>query len=112
MGQKTITGKANKKSKRKKEKRAKDEEVNGQGRKRGKGSTPTPCGETYCDNTIWKQDSCLEKEITQGTIPDAHGLDRQQRTGLPVEESIRMTEDRDKWRKYLHGVDNPRMQDG
>jgi len=27
-------------------------------------------------------------------------------TGLPVEESIRMTEDRDKWRKYVHGVAN------
>ena len=26
-------------------------------------------------------------------------------TGLSVEESIRMTEDRDKWRKYVHGVD-------
>ena len=25
-------------------------------------------------------------------------------TGLPVEESVRMTEDRDKWRKYVHGV--------
>jgi len=25
-------------------------------------------------------------------------------TELPVEESIRMTEDRDKWRKYIHGV--------
>jgi len=24
-------------------------------------------------------------------------------TGLPVEESLRMTEDRDKWRKYVHG---------
>jgi len=24
--------------------------------------------------------------------------------GLPVEESIKMTEDRDKWRKYVHGV--------
>jgi len=23
-------------------------------------------------------------------------------TGLSVEESIRMTEDRDKWRKYVH----------
>ena len=29
------------------------------------------------------------------------------RPGLPVEESIRMTEDRDKWRKYVHGVANP-----
>jgi len=27
-------------------------------------------------------------------------------TGLPVEveESIRMTEDRDKWKKYVHGM--------
>ena len=31
-------------------------------------------------------------------------------TGLPVEESIRMTEDRDKWRKYVHGVANPRIE--
>jgi len=30
-------------------------------------------------------------------------------TGLPVEESIRMTEGRDKWRKYVHGVANPRI---
>jgi len=29
------------------------------------------------------------------------------RTGLSVEESIRMTEDRDKWRKCVHGVANP-----
>jgi len=33
-------------------------------------------------------------------------------TRLPVEESIRMTEDRDKWRKYVHGVANPRIEDG
>ena len=33
-------------------------------------------------------------------------------TGLLVEESIRMTEDRDKWRKYVHGVANPRIEDG
>jgi len=33
-------------------------------------------------------------------------------TGLPVEESIRMTEDRDNWRKYVHGVDNSRIEDG
>jgi len=25
---------------------------------------------------------------------------------------IRMTEDRDKWRKYVHGVANPRIEDG
>ena len=33
-------------------------------------------------------------------------------TGLPVEESVRLTEDRDKWRKYVHGVVNPRIEDG
>jgi len=32
------------------------------------------------------------------------------RRGLPVEESVRMTEDRDKWRKYVHGVANPRIE--
>jgi len=31
---------------------------------------------------------------------------------LSVEESIRMTEDRDKWRMYVHGVANPRIVDG
>ena len=29
-----------------------------------------------------------------------------------VEESIRMTEDRDKWRNYVHGVANTRIEDG
>jgi len=32
-------------------------------------------------------------------------------TGLPVEESIRMTEDGDKWRKYVQGVANPQIED-
>jgi len=35
-------------------------------------------------------------------------------TGLAVEESIRMTEDWDTWRKYVHGVGvaNPGIEDG
>ena len=33
-------------------------------------------------------------------------------TGLPVEQSIGMTEDRDKWRKYVRGVANPRLENG
>jgi len=33
-------------------------------------------------------------------------------TGLPVEESIRTTEDRDKWRKYVHNVANRQIEDG
>ena len=31
-------------------------------------------------------------------------------TGLAVEDSVRMTEV--KWRKYVHGVANPRIDDG
>ena len=30
----------------------------------------------------------------------------------PVEESITMAEDRNKRRKYVHGVANPRIEDG
>jgi len=55
----------------------------------------------------------------QGTMPGArrkttHGLDRQHQdvAGLPVEESNRMTENRDEWRKYVHGVASPRIEDG
>ena len=33
-------------------------------------------------------------------------------TGLSVEESIKMTKGRDKWRKYVCGVVNPRIDDG
>ena len=33
-------------------------------------------------------------------------------TELAVEESITMTEDRDMWRKYVHGVANRRIEDG
>jgi len=57
----------------------------------------------------------------QGTMP---GACRRQRprtawmdnidmwTGLPVEESVRMTENRDKWSKCVHAVANPRIEDG
>jgi len=68
-----------------------------------------------------KQGSYLEKEIMQGTMPGARRRERPSTawmdniktwTGLPVEESIRITEYRDKWRKYVHGVANPRIEDG
>ena len=63
-----------------------------------------------------KQGSCLEKEIMQGTMPGARRRGRPRTawmdntktwTGLSMEESVRITEDRDKWRKYVHGVVNP-----
>jgi len=42
-----------------------------------------------------------------GLIVQHQYLDRN-----PIEESISMTDDRDKWRKYVHGVTNPRIEDG
>jgi len=66
-----------------------------------------------------KQGSCLEKEIMQGTMPGARRRGRPRTawvdnikmwTGIPVEESIRMSGDRDKWRKYVHGVANLRSR--
>jgi len=31
-------------------------------------------------------------------------------TELTMEESVRMAEDRNKWRKYVHGVASPRIE--
>ena len=61
----------------------------------------------YCCHTMRKQGSCLEKETMQETMPNVrctqvrkttHGLDGQHQDvdRLPMVESIRMTEDRDK----------------
>ena len=67
----------------------------------------------YYGHTMRKQGSCLEKEIMQGTMSGARRRGRPRTawmdniktwTGLSMEESIRMTEDRDKWRKYVNGV--------
>jgi len=58
----------------------------------------------YYGHTTMKQGSCLEKEIMQGTMPGARRREKPRTawmdniktwTGLPVEESTRMTEDRD-----------------
>jgi len=59
----------------------------------------------YYSHTVRKQGSSLDKEVMQGTIPGARRRGRPRTawtdniktwTGLPVEESIRMTRDRDK----------------
>ena len=59
----------------------------------------------YNGRTMRKQGSCLEKETMQGTMPGARRRGRPHTawmdniktwTGLPVEDSVRMTEDRDK----------------
>ena len=55
----------------------------------------------YYGHTMRKQGSCLEKEIMQGTMPGARRRGRPRTawmdnintwTGLPMEESIRVTE--------------------
>jgi len=55
----------------------------------------------------------------QGTIPGLRKRGRPRMDGqrqdvdrTPVEESVRMTEDMDKWRKYVHGVANARIEYG
>jgi len=50
-------------------------------------------------------------ERTRKLIPETKAR-RTERTGFSVEESVRMTEDRGKWRKYVHGVANPRIEEG
>jgi len=73
----------------------------------------------YYGHTMRKQGSYLEKYIVQGTMPGARRRGRPRTawmdniktwTGLSVEESVRMTEGRDKWRKYVHGVANPPIE--
>jgi len=72
----------------------------------------------YYGHTIRKQGGCLEKEIMQGTMPGARRRGRPYTAwmysinmwiGFPMEESMGMTEDINKWRKYVHGVANPRI---
>ena len=73
----------------------------------------------YYGYAMRKQGSCLEKEIVQGTMPDARRQGRPRtawmdnirtRTGLSVEESIRLAEDRDKWRKCGQPSDRGRLK--
>jgi len=74
----------------------------------------------YYGHTTRKQGSCLEKEIMKGTMPGACRRGRPRTawmdniktwTGLPVEESVRVTEDRGTRTKYVHGVANPQIED-
>jgi len=69
--------------------------------------------------SMGKQRCCREKEIMRGIMPGACRRGRpctawmdsiNTWTILPVKESVRMTEDRDKWRKYVHGVTDPQIE--
>jgi len=61
------------------------------------------------------------ERIMQGTMPGACRRERPRTawmdniktwTGLTIEESVRMAEDGDKWRNYVHGVANHQIVDG
>ena len=84
------------------------------------GTMTTACRQ-HSKISTQRSDIFPSKEITQRTMPGARRRGRPRTawmdniktwTGLSVEESIRMTEDRDKRRKYVHGVANPRIEDG
>ena len=71
----------------------------------------------YYGHTMSKQGSYLEKEIMPGARrrgrPCTVSMDNIKTwTGLPVEETVRMTKNRDKWRKYVHDVANPWIKNG
>ena len=94
--------------------------LNRDGVKRGLLDTTKARKLAYCGHTMRKRGSCLEKDIMQGTMPGARRRGRPRTawmdniktwTGLHVEESIRMTEDTGKWRKYVLGVAKPRIED-
>jgi len=52
-----------------------------------------------------KQGSCLERDNTRNNARCTKARKTiKTRTGLSVEESFRMTEEKDKWRKYVHGL--------
>ena len=75
----------------------------------------------YYGHIMRKRGNCLDKEIMQGTIPGRRRRGRP-RTALinnittwtkpTVEGSIRMRNDRDQWRKYVHGAANTRIEEG
>ena len=76
---------------------------------------------SYYGHVMRKQGNSLEKEIMQGTMPGTRARGRPRMTwmdnvktwtGLTLEESVRRTEDRDQWRKYVWSVANPWIEEG
>jgi len=61
-----------------------------------------------------ERDHVINSAMCTQARKTTHGLDGQHQDvdRLPVEESVRMTEGRYKWRKYVHDVANPRIEDG
>jgi len=75
----------------------------------------------YYGHILGKKGDCLEKELIQGTSPVSRTRGRPKMTwidnikswsGLSLTELTRKAEDRHQWRKIVHGVANPRNEDG
>jgi len=86
-------------------KKTNDWVLNKAGAKRELSDTVKAMKLAYNGHTMRKQGSCLEKQIMQGTMPGACRRGRLRTawmdnikmwTGIPVEQSIRMTEDTEK----------------
>jgi len=71
---------------------------------------------------LWKEGSCMEKEIIRGTSTTPGQRQRgrpktywhnniMKRTGLSGDSLLRSVEDRTQWRKIVHEVVNPRIED-
>jgi hypothetical protein len=76
---------------------------------------------TYFGHIMRREGTCLEKDIMQGTMPGKRNRGRprtnwlgnvKEWTGLTMEEMIRLTEDRKRWRSIVHDAADPRNEDG
>jgi len=54
--------------------------------------------------------TCTQARKTTHSLDEQH-QDVELRTGLTMEESLTIVEDRDEWRKYVHGVANSLIED-
>ena len=57
---------------------------------------------------------CMQANKATHGLDGGHGTTSRcgQESPWSVEESFRIKEDRDKWRQYVHGVANLRLEDG
>ena len=75
----------------------------------------------YFGHIMRTNGNCLEKEIIQGTLPGRRARGRPKIswmdniktwTGLEPGNLLRAADDRLQWRSIVHGVANPRIEDG
>jgi len=76
---------------------------------------------SYFGHIMRREEIRMEKDIMQGTMPGERKRGRprtnwlgniKEWTGLTMEELIRLTEDRRRWRNIVHDAADPRNEDG